>query len=290
MQHEIAFFDMKQQKTEIERPWSFLHVRMKPEQQIGVHQRKTWELSYVIRGCGERILDGNHSTFAEHDLVLVAPNIEHGWHFDPQQTDEQGMIECITLQWTTELLSQIELLFPSWGKIKESFLAIEQCSVFDAESSHCLVEKLLQLDSMDEERFPMVFLDLLLAILEQIPTSQQIERSTNHDRTEQRLRQVETYTSCNYARNIPLSDIAQHVGMNRSSFCSFFSRETGESYMTYLNRYRLKVARGLLEQSEYNVSTICWQCGFNDLGYFGRLFRKEFGVSPSEFRRQGFLP
>lgn len=290
MPHEIASFIMKQQKTEIERPWSFLHVSMKPEQQIGVHQRKTWELSYVIRGSGERILDGNHAAFVEHDLVLVAPNIEHGWLFDPQKIDEHGMIECVTLQWTAELLSQFELLFPSWGKIKEHFLAIRQCAVFDAEHAHCLVEKLQQLDSIDEERFPIVFLDLLLAILEQIPTSQQIERSTNLDRTELRLRQVETYTSCNYARNITLSDIAQHVGMTRSSFCSFFSRETGESYMTYLNRYRLKVARGLLEQSDYNVSTICWQCGFNDLGYFGRLFRKEFGVSPSEFRRQGFLP
>lgn len=77
----------------------------------------------------------------------------------------------------------------------------------------------------------------------------------------------------------------QHVGMNRSAFCTFFRREMGESYMAYLNRYRLKIARQMIEQTDNNISSICWRCGFNDLGYFDRVFRSEFGISPSECRR-----
>ena len=255
---------MRQQKTEIELPWSLLHVRMKPEQQIGIHQRNAWELSYVIHGHGERILDGNRSPFVEHDLVLVAPNIEHGWIFEPLAVNSDGNIECLTLQWTSELMSHLESVFPSWRAAKERFLEISQCAVFDAERSHSIVERFEQLANVDDARFPMLFLDLLLTILDQLPASKYVERRSRPKLSEIRLRQVETYTSCNYARTITLADIARHVGMNRSSFCTFFRRETGESYMTYLNRYRLKVARQLLQQRDDNISSICRQCGFND--------------------------
>ena len=276
---------MKQQKTEIERQWSLLPVRMRPEQQIGVHRRNTWELSYVIKGYGERMLDGNRSTFAEQDLVLVAPNIEHGWFFEQQSADDDGLIECITLQWTAELLSHLELLFPSWGDVKERFLAIRQCAVFDSKRSGPIVDRLLKLVQVENARQPILLLDILLAVLDQMPSSMYVLQHTRQDASEQRLSQVEIFTSCNYARTITLADVSQHVGMNRSSFCTFFRRETGESYMTYLNRYRLKVARQLLLQCGDTVSSICRQCGFNDLGYFDRMFRREFGVSPSDVRK-----
>lgn len=276
---------MEKQEYEIDRLWTFLHVKIGPQEQIGVHQRNTWELSYVIKGQGERILDGTRATFAEHDLVLVTPNVEHGWMFDPDHTDAEGNIECITVQWTAEMLSHLELLFPAWATIKEKFLSIRQCAVFDAAKSHALVEKLLRLDQCDGIQFPIIFLDLLLSILHELSSAQYIEKPTRLSIAEQRLRQIDIYTSCNYARNITLTDVAKHVGMNRSSFCSFFKRETGQTYLTYLNSYRLKVARQLIEQRDESISAICWQCGFNDLGYFDRLFRREFGISPSEIKK-----
>lgn len=278
---------MKPQESEIDRPWTFHHVKIRAQEQIGVHQRNTWELSYVIKGQGERILDGNLAPFAEQDLVLVVPNVEHGWMFDPQHTDADGNIECITVQWTAELLSQMELLFPAWATIKDEYLSIRQCAVFDAAKSHALVEKLLRLDQSDVTHLPMTLLDLILSILNEITSAQYVEKPTTLSIAEQRLRQIDIYTSCNYARNISLTDVAKHVGMNRSSFCSFFKRETGQTYLTYLNSYRLKVARQLIEQRrDENISAICWQCGFNDLGYFDRLFRREFGISPSEVRNK----
>lgn len=263
---------------------AFQHVKIRPQEQIGVHQRNTWELSYVIKGQGERILDETRASFAEHDLVLVAPNVEHGWIFDPNHTDAEGNIECITVQWTAEMLSQLSRLFPAWEEVKEQILAINQCAVFDAARSNALVDKLMRLDQCDDIHFPMVFLDLILSILHEITSAQFIEKLARLSIAEQRLRQIDIYTSCNYARNISLTDVAQHVGMNRSSFCSFFKRETGQTYLTYLNSYRLKVARQLIEQREESISAICWQCGFNDLGYFDRLFRREFGIPPSAIR------
>ena len=276
---------MMQKNEKIERLWRLDHVKIKPNEQIGTHARNEWELSYVIKGQGERVLDGHKARFQEEDLVLVVPNAEHGWSFEPDSADSDGNIECISLQWSSELFSQLELLFPKWSSVKRRYLSIDQCAVFDVKSSQTLVQKLLLLDRCEQEKLPILMLDLFLDILKELPLASSIEKRESQSIAEKRLKQVEIFTSCNYSRHITLSDVAKHVGMNRSAFCTFFRRETGESYMTYLNRHRLKVARQMIEKNDSNISSVCWACGFNDLGYFDRLFRREFAISPTESRR-----
>lgn len=178
--------------------------------------------------------------------------------------------------------SYLEQLFPNWTSAKSRYLSLTQCAVFDSKRSQPIIQKLLLLDRCEQERFPIVMLDLFLTILKGMTSASCVEKKQELSTAERRLKQIEIYTSCNYARHISLADVAQYVGMNRSAFCTFFSRETGESYMTYLNRHRLKVARQMIEKDESSISSICWQCGFNDLSYFDRLFRREFGISPTE--------
>ena len=73
--------------------------------------------------------------------------------------------------------------------------------------------------------------------------------------------------------------------MNRSAFCTFFKKQTGKTYVSFLNEYRLKVAYHLLTNTDCNISNVCWQCGFNDLAYFDKLFKKAFSISPTEIKR-----
>ncbi|MBR5068477.1 MAG: helix-turn-helix domain-containing protein [Bacteroidales bacterium] len=275
---------MKQTLNQQERLWTLHHVKIKPHEQIAVHKRNEWELSYIIKGQGERVLETTRNQFFEHDLALVVPGAEHGWIFDPQVTDSDGNIECISLQWPIDLFERLEQIFPALGKVKSKFLEINHCAVFDASKSHSLIDKFILLDQCEETDFPMLLLDLFNTILKEYPLAERIERKKLPSKTEIRISQIEIYTSCNYARHITLDDVSRHVGMNRSSFCTFFRRVMGDSYLNYLNRHRLKVARQLIEQNNDSISSICWQCGFNDLGYFDRLFRRVYGISPSECR------
>lgn len=275
---------MEEDKNTKDLLWTYHHVKIKPHEQIGIHNQNTWELSYIIKGQGERVIDGETASFSEKDLVLVVPKAEHGWIFDPEITDADGNIECISLRWSSELFSHLEMLFPAWTEVKNQLLAISQCAVFDTKQSSEIVDKLLLLDQCGEEQFPIYLLDLFLSILKGIQSASRIKKKLSIADT--RLKQIEIYTSCNFSRSITLSDVSQHVGMNRSAFCTFFRRETGESYMTYLKRYRLNFARQLIEHTGNSISSICWQCGFNDLGYFDRIFRNEFGFSPTDCRKQ----
>ena len=77
--------------------------------------------------------------------------------------------------------------------------------------------------------------------------------------------------------------IAEHVGMNRSSFCTFFRKATGQTYITYLNKFRIEKACTLLRKKTKDVSEVCYMVGFNDVPYFCRCFRNNRGMSPREY-------
>ncbi|MGM9864343.1 MAG: helix-turn-helix transcriptional regulator, partial [Lepagella sp.] len=79
-------------------------------------------------------------------------------------------------------------------------------------------------------------------------------------------------------------DIAAHIGMNRSAFCTFFKRNKDMTFSQFVTRYRLETACGLLKTSQKQVSEICFSVGFNDLPHFIRVFRKKYGMSPSQYR------
>ena len=271
--------------TEIERSWSVYHSVLKPDKQIGVHHRDSWELSYVIKGRGGRIIGGVTSNFEEGDLVLVVPNMDHGWFFNPSFTNEDGNIECITVMWTTELMIQLAAIFPEWKDVVEMFQKQEMSVLFNHKENKELVNALYALAREDGNYASSRLMDLIMKTADSLHNDYEEIGTLSLSQLERRLQEINIYTCCNYARQISIDEIASHVGMNRSAFCTFFKKQTGKTYVSFLNEYRLKVAHHLLSNTDNNISTVCWQCGFNDLAYFDKLFKKTFNISPSELKR-----
>ena len=94
------------------------------------------------------------------------------------------------------------------------------------------------------------------------------------------MNQIQTYVICNAKRDITLDDVARYVGMNRASFCIFFKKATGKTFVTYLNEYRIGLACQLLRQKRMTVSEICYNVGFNNVPYFNRTFKRHKASPP----------
>ena len=106
------------------------------------------------------------------------------------------------------------------------------------------------------------------------------------ERDIRRMQRVTEYVMAHYIHNISLDDIAAHIGMNRSAFCTFFRRNKGMTFSQFVTQYRLETACELLKTSQKQVSEICFAVGFNDLPHFIRVFNKETGLSPTKYRKQ----
>lgn len=89
-----------------------------------------------------------------------------------------------------------------------------------------------------------------------------------------------------YMNELSLSVIASETGFNSSYLSRLFKEQTGESFVKYINKVRIREAKQLLKHTSYSIGDISKKVGFWDDKYFSRFFKREVGKSPSEFRLQ----
>jgi two-component system response regulator YesN len=100
------------------------------------------------------------------------------------------------------------------------------------------------------------------------------------------LHQIYEYVQHNYANDISLTEMANHLHMNYSYLSSYFKQRTGENLTTYINRIRVEQAKKLLLDLNLSVSEVSAMTGFSEHNYFSKVFKKITGFTPLEFRNQ----
>lgn len=100
------------------------------------------------------------------------------------------------------------------------------------------------------------------------------------------MRTAIEYINANFARNISLGDVAQHVGYSPAYFSRIFKEEMDLTFKEHLNNIRIEKSKALLLGSPISVAEICHLVGFNDQSYFCKIFRSITGVSPDKYRKR----
>jgi two-component system response regulator YesN len=101
------------------------------------------------------------------------------------------------------------------------------------------------------------------------------------------IRQAKDYIDQHYMEpTLSLYEIASLVNLSSSHFSMVFSQETCQTFKEYLTTTRISKAKEMLRTSSLSSNDISYQVGFNDPHYFSYVFKKNTGVSPTEFRSQ----
>jgi AraC-like DNA-binding protein len=99
-----------------------------------------------------------------------------------------------------------------------------------------------------------------------------------------RLRPVLDFLDHHLAEPIRVQEMASMAHMSKSGFVRLFRNVTGQAFVVYLNGLRIARAEWLLVSSDIPLAELCQQVGFCDQSYFGMVFRKSVGMTPSQFR------
>jgi len=100
------------------------------------------------------------------------------------------------------------------------------------------------------------------------------------------IRKAQAYLNEQYSNPcISLHDVASYVAMSNNHFCTIFSQEVGITFTEYLTGLRISKAKELLRATNLRSSDIAYKVGYNDPHYFSYLFKKNTGMTPSDFRR-----
>lgn len=102
----------------------------------------------------------------------------------------------------------------------------------------------------------------------------------------EKMKRVLAYMHENYQRAISIEEIAKVCHYSKSHFMKFFKESMGMGFIQYLNDYRLSVASQMLLSGAEGILEVAQGVGFENLSYFNRLFKRKYGVTPGQFRRQ----
>ena len=131
----------------------------------------------------------------------------------------------------------------------------------------------------NDERLDASHRDKVLKAGRELPKSADLPAVAADYRIEAALELIRTNLG-----GVSASAIASHLGLSRSRFEHLFKAETGTTFRAYLRQTRLSTALQFLVNSRLRVKEISAQCGYASTSNLSREFKREFGVTPSEYR------
>ncbi|HZG78909.1 MAG TPA: response regulator [Paenibacillus sp.] len=125
--------------------------------------------------------------------------------------------------------------------------------------------------------------DWLVSLVQQAAKAIQERKGSYHLLIRRTLEQVNR----NYGAELSLKTLATSLGVSSAYLGQLFREETGKYFNDYLTEVRMKAASSLLLETELKINEIVTRVGIPNQSYFNRIFKKLYGVSPVEYRRQG---
>lgn len=256
---------------------------------IGYHQHPELEIGFVIKGGGQRITDDFIENFREGDIIIVPANIPHCWIYDKLACPADERIEEAFIQFPQAFLNRLASFAKEFQDTASFYTNLKQCLSIQGEGAKEIRHILQDFDNYNEQQQLIGLLQILM-FASCSGNSRYIGHHAFNDipihKNQQRLQAVYKYIIENYHRKITLGEVADYIAMNKNAFCLFFKKSTNEPFTVYLNRFRLQTAVTLLNRTDQNISEIAYSVGFADIPYFNRCFKKEYGISPAEYRNK----
>lgn len=249
------------------------------------HIHPEYELVYIENGRGQRQIGSHISYYEQGDLIFLGPSIPHSSFSNADYPDN---IE-IVLQFSEDFLNLGVTTLPEFYTIQEICKRSRQGISFYGETKQRIGEVLKTL--FDLEPLPRFL--RLMEILYDLSKSNEYDllhvenmALEIHANDYERIQKVYDYVSQHYTQSITLQEIADLSGLSTNAFCRFFKKVTERTFVQFLNEYRVHRTCDMMRQKNTSLSEIMYDCGFNDLAYFSRQFKKIMGLSPREYRRK----
>ncbi|WP_440875993.1 AraC family transcriptional regulator [Thalassotalea sp. PLHSN55] len=252
------------------------------------HYHPQWELTYIKKGTGIAYIGNTIRNFCAGELVLVGRNLPHCWRSEAnkQVSDELGVASTF-IQWDEHLLGENWLQKPEFESIANLLDRSHQGILFSAKASNALVKQLENLKRLSSFERLWQFIEILQALsqIDAEKISHEAEFEINHQASK-RIENLIAFVEQNYQNSITADDLAKITHLTPSSFSKFFKKVFNKTFTTYLNEYRISQACILLRNSDKAVEDIAFLCGYNNMAFFHRRFKKQMKTSPAVYRRQ----
>ncbi len=129
----------------------------------------------------------------------------------------------------------------------------------------------------------MIKLKLETFFIELIRSAEMVVSKNETAVSDTKIPEIYTYINENFREKISLNELCFLFGTNKTSLCSGFKKTYGDTVTNYINRLKIKEAKRLMREGEYNLTQISSILGFSSVHYFSRLFKQYEKKAPTEY-------
>lgn len=265
----------------------YIADRHKKEFTYPIHNHSVYELNFVENAKGvRRIVGDSQEVIGDYDLCLItSPDLEHVWE---QNECHSGDIREITVQFDFSMSDETLFGRNPYASITRMMQEAKKGLSFPLQAIMKVYGMLDTLSSVKDgfyavQQFLTILYELSRCDNARTLASSSYAKVTVEDDS-RRILKVKNFISKNYMDELRLPELASLAGMSSSAFSRFFKLHTGRNISEYIIDLRLGYAARMLVDTAESISEIGFDCGFNNLSNFNRIFKKKKGCSPSEFR------
>ncbi|MCL7762502.1 AraC family transcriptional regulator [Polaribacter sp. Z014] len=245
------------------------------------HFHPQHELTFIEKSTGTKFIGDYVGPFEAGELVLVRTNVPHCWK---NNSVKNSTCSSIVIQWNTGIYARV----PEMENVFKMLKAASKGILFTKENANemfSLLKELLTLEGTE------LYLKLqnILVLLSNFEYRELSEKRFIDDLPTEyssRIRKVHDYVESHYHKKIQLKELADLVNMSEQSFSRFFSKIMGRPFFTFLNQYKINMAKRMLMDTDWSVREICFACGYESVPFFHRQFKKFTKRTPSFYKKE----
>lgn len=211
---------------------------------------------------------------------------------DFPEAEANNPTQCIALAvdagYVTDTLNYLDTYYNSDPDMSRNWkLQFNQYHFANDNEVTDIINKLIRICS-GTDKAKNIYADLnLKELLIRLVQSQhllQVSLEAGDKNNHSRLHYILHYIHENLTEKIAVDTLSRKAYMSRNEFFKWFREQFGITPLEYINRERIKLAKQLLSDNRNNITHVSHQCGFSDVNYFVRLFKKSEGITPGSYK------
>ncbi len=279
--HYINYRENRQRGT-IDFPVEFYHVTPShPQYQMPIHWHVEYEFVRVLEGSLLLTLDEEEFRVSAGFSVLIPAGAVHSGI-----PETNCVYECIVFD-IHFLMSKSDSAKKKIHQLINHEVELRSCLLENCDNIHPVIWKLFASISEKKPGYELVVQGCLFEFLGELFAQNfftEVSRQSSRDlKRILQLKRTLEFIEDSYSLPISLQDMAGSVKMSPKYFCRFFHEMTHRTPIDYLNFYRIDRACYLLITTDQSITEVAYSCGFNDLSYFIKTFKKYKGTTPGKY-------
>ena len=242
------------------------------------------ELVFIENGSGKRHIGNHISQYSNGDLIMVGPNLPHFGFTDRFSGTKKEIIVQFREDFLGDQIFHKIEMSPIGRLFDKSRSGLSFYGNTRSEVGQRL-ESLFYMNNFEK-------LTELIKIFYLLSQSREVEMLNAAgvvlETTAQRVTQLDevfSHVRKEFHNEIRLETVASLINLTVPSFCRFFKKNTGKTFVEFVNDFRITHACKLLAETNSPITDICFESGFNNFSHFNSCFRNSTGMSPTAYRK-----